>query len=432
VIFLILTIAIVNLAMGIALALYFNPARGSEMELVSTEVLTPTTVVEDPTSTEANPPEELASQAEPVDENESPSESVADEDIEQVDPIERQPQRDKNPSETSIDQMRDHITTYWGLLCDLEGRIRAAGDSIEAEDISKLAAELITYNTEIDEHLDRTLDDLESQRDDWDDATHTIEQLLNDLRSDGQRTEAIDNDLGKLDPADDAQVAGEHLRTLLTRCLDRSYELRDRVESARPEILFDLGLLDDLSPDELLSPHTGVLNRLGIESTIRTWRQNESHSTRPYSLAVVCVDGLSELNKKLGTRTVDIVMGHVAEITLDAIRPSDCLGQYEGSKFLLFFPETGPSSATSYLEQMRQSLEVICFEHEGTSLNVTVSCGVVEGDADDAIDALALSAIETMEAARSEGGNRTLLLERGEPTQITPPDYGAEPRTIAL
>ncbi len=411
--------------MGIALAMYFNPARGTEMELFAPPASTPAAVATDS-------PEQAEAVTEPVAETALPEDAVSDEEPDHGEPIEQPSQRERASFEPSIEELRDHISVYRGLLCDLESRFRSAHEQIESADLTQLADELTACNTEIDGHLNQSLENLESQRDAWDDATQTIEQLFADLRADGQQAEAIDRELSAFDPDDDIQVAEQRLRTLLTTCLDRGYKLRDCLERARAEMLFDLGLLDQLTPNEFLSPHEGVLNRLGIETSIRKWRQDESRGTRPHSLAVIGVDGLPELNRTLGVLAVDTILGHVTQTTREAIRPDDDCGQYDGSKFLLFFPETGPASATSYLEQMRQTLDAMCFEHEGTSLKVTVSCGVVEGDPDDALDALFVNATETMEAAREAGGNRTFVLERGEPTQCTPPDYGAKPRTIVI
>ena len=425
-IFLVLIIAVVNLALGMALALYFDPARGRKIEMIAFQ--------SSPPAGTANMPEQVEAADEPVVENDSPAEDVAeiDEDTAPGEPLEQLDQRKKGACETLLDELQEHIRAYRGLLCDLQGRLRTAGDSIEAADVSKLSADLIAYNAEINGHLEQALDGFEARRDTWDDAGLTLEQLLTELRADRQRATATDEELGMIDPDDDPQTAGQRLRSLLTTCLDRSHELRDRIERVRAEIVFDLGLLDELAPTELLTSHKGVLNRLGIEAKIRTWRQDESNHARPYSLAAVRVDGLAEFNSSLGVLTVDIIIGHVADIMLDAIRPSDSLGQYDGSKFLLFFPDTGPAGATGHVEQMRQTLEAIRFEHQGIPLDVTVSCGMVEGDPDDAIDALTSSAIEAMDAARNEGGNRTLVVEQGEPAQVTPPDYGAESRTIVI
>lgn len=444
--FIVLIIAVVNLALGIALAIYLDPAQESEMELVAPTV--PTAVATtDEDSVEAEQPQDP--QPDPLEAPAAETPEVEDPPAEEA-PVEQEitpetddiadneptdsadPLREKPACEIPLEVCREHVTGYWGLLCDMDNRLHAGSETFEKDDVTKLATDLIRYNVEVDGHLNQMFNDLDAHRGSWDEAEHTIESFVSDLRSSKHEMETINNELRKLDALESVELASETLHTLLSRCVDQCCGFRDRLESARCELLIDFELLDQLAPEELLSSHDGVLNRIGIEVKIREWREKETNRSRPYTLAAIGVDNMSELNDSLGMLTADIVLGHVADLTLDAIRADDFLGHYAGSRYLLFFPEAGPASATNYLEHMRQRLEATQFEHGGTTISVTLSCGLVEGDPDDAIDALAISAVETMETARVEGGNRTMVLEKGEPTPITPPDFGAESKTIAV
>lgn len=436
---LIFIIAIVNLALGFALALYFDPARGAEMKVV---IPPPTaTIAEEQTlPTQSQPAEPPAEEpTEPTDESPPEAESAEEE----LEPTREQavvsdvgtettPQRETAACEQPLNEFREHIDAHLGLLRDMEQRLRAGSDSLEVDEVSKLATDLVAYHAEFDAHMNQLLNELDVHRDNWVEATHTIEAFMTELRETKQATARIDSELGTLGSMDDVDLAEENLSALLQEAISLGFEHRDRVEGVRSEMMFDMGLLPQLTPEDFRSGQQGVLNRLGIETTIRQWRQKQASSTRPYSLAVLGVDRLSELNQQFGTSTVDIILGHVANLALEAIRSEDAVGYFDGSKFLLFFPETGPASATSYLERLRQNLEATTFQHADTSLVVTTSCGVVEGDPDDAIDALAMSAVETMKSARGEGGNCTLVFEHGEPSQVSPPDYGAAAKTIAL
>lgn len=442
--FIVLIIAVLNLALGIALAIYFDPARETEMELVaptvpSTLVSTEGDVEEEQQHLEPEPLEEEAAEsaeAEPQASDEAPAERQVVPESEEPTPDE-QPERRNSHREQSIcelplDDCREHVTSYWGLLCDMDHRLHVSVETLQQNDVTGLAADLVRFNEEVDGHLNQMLNELDACRDSWDEAEHAIESFVSDLRVLKHEMESINDELGRLAALEDAELASQSLHALLSRCVDQCFAIRDRFESARSELLFDCGLHDQLIPQELFTSHKGVLNRIGIELKIRQWREKETSRTRPYSLAVIGVDNMPDLNEAVGILTADIVLGHVVDLTLEAIRDDDCLGHYAGSRYLLFFPETGPATATNFLEHMRQSLEATHFEHEGTTISVTASCGLVEGDPDDAIDALAISAMETMETARGEGGNRTMVLEKGEPTAITPPDFGAESKTIAV
>lgn len=443
--FIVLIIAVANLALGIALAIYFDPARETEMELVA-----PTLTAEAPTVEDHAEEAQQHENPEPHEEEivaESPEEEAAQVGEIPLDPEvvtasdepphdeskeRRNPRREQSVCEVPLNEFREHVNSYWGLLCDMDSRLHAPDEGFDKDEVTKLATVLIRFNEEVDGHLNQMLNELDALRDSWDEASHAIESFVSNLRALKHEMETIDEELGRLEALEDVALAKQTLHALLSRCADQCFAIRDRLESARCELIFDCGLHDQLLPEELLSSHKGVLNRIGIELKIRQWREKETSRTRPYSLAVIGVDNMPELNDTLGILTADIVLGHVADLTLDAIRGEDCLGHYAGSRYLLFFPETGPATATNFLEHMRQSLEAMRFEHEGTTISVTASCGLVEGDPDDAIDALAISAMETMETARGEGGNRTMVLEKGEPTSITPPDFGAESKTIAV
>lgn len=146
---------------------------------------------------------------------------------------------------------------------------------------------------------------------------------------------------------------------------------------------------------------TGVGNRRWLE------RMVPSH-LRPGD-AVFCIDldHFKRINDRFGHATGDTVLVAVAATLRNLKRPDDVLARMGGEEFLLFLPELRTSDTPPVAERMREAIQAIPFQHQGTALVVTASIGVAQVvRAGETWPDLVHSADMALYDAKREGRNR--------------------------
>lgn len=115
---------------------------------------------------------------------------------------------------------------------------------------------------------------------------------------------------------------------------------------------------------------TGIGNRRWLE------RMVPSH-LRPGD-AVFCIDldHFKRINDRFGHAAGDTVLVAVAATLRNLKRPDDVLARMGGEEFLLFLPELRTSDTEPVAERIREAIQAIPFQHQGTALGVTASIGV--------------------------------------------------------
>ncbi|MGF1509355.1 MAG: diguanylate cyclase [Myxococcota bacterium] len=129
---------------------------------------------------------------------------------------------------------------------------------------------------------------------------------------------------------------------------------------------------------------------------------------RPLSLIVLDIDHFKKINDVAGHVAGDHVLKRLAELVSHRIRKEEAFARYGGEEFAVLLPETPRFKARIFAEKIRGLVENTSFQHDGRSLDVTVSLGVAEmgrhrtpSDFVEAADAL-------LYRAKREGRNRVV------------------------
>src|SRR5205814_9178881 len=103
-----------------------------------------------------------------------------------------------------------------------------------------------------------------------------------------------------------------------------------------------------------------------------------------------------------------------------------------GESFMILQGDVGPHQALTAAERLRQSIEATTFNLEGTDLDLTVSCGVIEvGHSESSLD-LVRRAFEALQFAKRAGRNRCAL-DKGEgPVMLDPPQFPVKGRIVSV
>jgi diguanylate cyclase (GGDEF)-like protein len=191
--------------------------------------------------------------------------------------------------------------------------------------------------------------------------------------------------------ADTTSVALENVQlygTLESRVLERTAEL----ERANREIR-QLSLTDEL---------TGLHNRRGFSLLASQLLRAARRSGQTNWLLFVDVDGLKQVNDRLGHEAGDRLICAAARTLRETFREQDVIGRIGGDEFAIFgVGEHGDVAARGRLQKGIDRYNA----HRGAGPELSMSCGIAESKADISLDALlseADGAMYTMKRARPQ------------------------------
>jgi len=174
----------------------------------------------------------------------------------------------------------------------------------------------------------------------------------------------------------------------------RVYSCIDRVDSMRH--IKQLAFTDGL---------TGVANRLAffrqVPPQLSEAREGRTHA----AVGLISIDQLNAINDRHGYRAGDQVLASVARCLLRSLGPDALCARFAGQQFSVFLRHASPAALTKLFERARSSVERSTVSHEGQTLTVTVSCGVIACEADESLDGYLNRADAALEEAETAGGN---------------------------
>jgi two-component system cell cycle response regulator len=174
----------------------------------------------------------------------------------------------------------------------------------------------------------------------------------------------------------------------------------------------EIGFQRRLAEGALLDPETGLFNRRHFDDRLASELVTSSRYTRPMSLLVVAIDGLSRLREAAGQAAADEALGLVSRLVKSAVRREDVLARLSAEEFGVVARETPLSAGRALGERIRKSVERGHVTARGETVSLTVSVGVVGVDSiatymPSRTDAEVLARAEAaLRRASAAGGNR--------------------------
>ncbi len=121
---------------------------------------------------------------------------------------------------------------------------------------------------------------------------------------------------------------------------------------------------------------------------------------RPISVAILDVDHFKKLNDTMGHDGGDAALKHLAQVTREALRPSDVLARYGGEEFVIILPETSMDEGIEVMTRVQRDLTKNIFMHENRKALITFSAGVAERQPMELQEAIIKRADEAMYRAK--------------------------------
>lgn len=168
------------------------------------------------------------------------------------------------------------------------------------------------------------------------------------------------------------------------------------VESSRLKRYFErLATVDGL---------TGLRNRRWLDDAFPRQLERAVRLGQPVTALMIDIDYFKRLNDQYGHLVGDAVLGHVAELLTNGLRPQDLLARYGGEEFAVLLPGLDAKGGVVVAERLRKTIS----ETSGPDgiPPTTVSIGVASHRPNEEMTSLLVRADGALYRAKSEGRNR--------------------------
>lgn len=150
-------------------------------------------------------------------------------------------------------------------------------------------------------------------------------------------------------------------------------------------------------------PLTGLADRKGFEARLAEEISRSRRSRAPFSVVLLDIDHLEDLNETLGRDAVDDLLGRVGAVLRETLRASDVVFRYGGDEFAAILPDS--DVGTAYLAAERVRIAILAIVPPG--LNVPLSIGVAELSGSRTAEEVVAKSEIALFRAKESGGNQT-------------------------
>jgi len=177
---------------------------------------------------------------------------------------------------------------------------------------------------------------------------------------------------------------------------DRTIELEETQEQLRSLAMTD--------------PLTGIGNRRQFMSQVseefeRTKRYGES-----FSLMMIDIDNLKELNDTYGHEIGDEVLRSFAKYCLTSLRSVDRIARFGGDEFIVLLVQTGQEKADEVAVRLMSGIDALEMQFEKEVIHITISIGLTTSDKLSSVEELIKRADQALYKAKIGGRNQVVIL----------------------
>jgi len=122
---------------------------------------------------------------------------------------------------------------------------------------------------------------------------------------------------------------------------------------------------------------TGCASLDALDRRLRDEFERARRYSLHFSLVLVDIDHLRDINERLGQAAGDRVLGEIGAILQRELRAPDFVARYGGDEFACVLPETDGPGARHFVERLRHVLGRHTFVDLGPSQTPAISAGVV-------------------------------------------------------
>lgn len=158
---------------------------------------------------------------------------------------------------------------------------------------------------------------------------------------------------------------------------------------------------------------SGLYNRRYLQDMIRKELDRSLRYASPFSLIVLDLDALDDLQQKYGRSNTELVLMNIARILEGEVRPCDLVARFSEDQFAVFLPETDLTGVKNFADRLRDSVGDVATLIEGEEVKTTITIGgatytpeapeVTIGD-------FVMTAERALKNAKLDGSNQTRIM----------------------
>ena len=152
-------------------------------------------------------------------------------------------------------------------------------------------------------------------------------------------------------------------------------------------------------------PLTGLGNRRHLARRVGELLPAAERTQQAFALAVIDLDHFKQVNDQHGHAVGDQVLAGFAQLLRDHTRHGDVLVRHGGEEFVVLLPATTPVRAREVCERLRGQVAQQAWPQAPASLRVTISIGLANAPAYDAVELLH-RADRALYTAKRDGRNQ--------------------------
>jgi diguanylate cyclase (GGDEF)-like protein len=338
--------------------------------------------------------------------------------------------------ETSILKLNVVMMKSGKRAAELDAQLRALRGRADA---SSVKAALRQLKEDCENYLEgqaEVTEEIRKRVDEFGELAHLADDIEMANMEQASQIETTISNLDHMDFTSDPEDGVNRLLSELGLLRIARHRLRDQQERAfltvtRYEDRFDT-VNEQLFNDEM----TGQRNRIGVETVLWNWWQQNRHQERQLAFALIDIAKFGELNDEFGILVCDKFLRYLGLHIEKQLSAQDMVGILYGNCFLIATVNTGLRKTTTAVEKMRQDLERMSFNYDGDVIKATATCAVTEAlpkhEDTDIYEILKT----TLGAAKKAGRNHTFLCDPSslnpEPEFVESPNLGSEYVTVDL
>jgi diguanylate cyclase (GGDEF)-like protein len=157
---------------------------------------------------------------------------------------------------------------------------------------------------------------------------------------------------------------------------------------------------------------TGLLNRRRFRAELDQYVSFAARYGGLGAAMVIDIDGLKEVNDRLGHQAGDQLIRRVAEILRERVRATDIVARLSGDEFAVLMPQADTDGALQLGEDLRaQVAEGMPQDADASAGSISVGIAMFGGQDSAGAEAVLAAADQAMYQAKAEGRNRITLFD---------------------
>jgi diguanylate cyclase (GGDEF)-like protein len=201
-------------------------------------------------------------------------------------------------------------------------------------------------------------------------------------------------------PVEAASVLGIPEAEFTPRVRDAIMGLMSEVDTLRRELGETRARLDEVEKAADRDAMLPLFNRRAFVRELTRYIAFTGRYNTPASLIYFDLNALKKTNDTLGHAAGDAVLTHFAEVLLEQVRGTDCVGRLGGDEFGVLLSHAGLAQAMKKADALAEALEASPTLWNGHSIPVSFAYGAFELKAGDTPDIAMARADEAMYAQK--------------------------------